>query len=66
MTEGQNAFAPAPCFAQCLRDRWLKTRVIRLRVTEGPNAHDQSAFCTFHTFSVEVQMNAGYIHVTHV
>ena len=38
----------------------VKTRVIRLRVIQGPNARDQSAF---HTFLVEVQTNAGYIHV---
>ena len=41
---------------------------IRLRVIESPNASDQIAFCAFHSFHsflVEVQMNAGYIHVTH-
>ena len=43
----------------------VKTRVIRLRVIEGPNACDQSAFCVFHTFLWEVQKNAGYIHATH-
>ena len=31
----------------------------------GPNACDQIAFCTFHSFFVEVQINAGYIHATH-
>ena len=31
----------------------------------GPNAPDQMAFSAFHSFLVEVQMNAGYIHVTH-
>ena len=39
--------------------------MIRLRVIEGPNVHDQILFCTFHTFVVEVQTNAGYIHATH-
>ena len=44
-----------------------QTSMIRLRVTEGSNARDQIVFyfCAFHTFLVEVQMNAGYIHATH-
>ena len=48
----------------CVSFTWqmVKTRVIRLRVIEGPNAHDRSAFCAFHSFLVEVQTNAGYIH----
>ena len=37
----------------------VKTRVIRLRVLEGPNARDQIAFFAFHSFLVEVQTNAG-------
>ena len=61
---GQNAFEPALCFAQVSRDM-VKTRLIRLRMIEGRNARDQSAFCAFHTFLVEVQTNAGYIHATH-
>ena len=50
----------------CVSFTWqaVKTRVIRLRVIEGPNARDQSAFCGFHTFLVEVQTNAGRIHAT--
>ena len=40
-------------------------RVIRFRVIEGPNTRDQSAFSAFHSFLVEVQMIAGYIHTTH-
>ena len=32
---------------------------------EVPNMHDQSEFCTFHTFLVEVQTNAGYMHAMH-
>ena len=40
-------------------------RVIRFRVIEGPNAHDQIAFCAFHSFLVEVQTNAGYVHAMH-
>ena len=43
----------------------VKTRVIRLRQVEGRDASDQIAFCEFHSFLVEVQMNAGYIRVTH-
>ena len=43
----------------------VETRVIRLQVTEGPNEQDQIAFCALHTFLVEVQTNANYIHVTH-
>jgi len=39
--------------------------VIRFRVIEGPNVHDQIAFCAFHSFLVEVQTNSDYIHVTH-
>ena len=59
MIEGQNTFALALCFAQVLCDRWSKMHVIRFRVIEGPNAHDQNVFCASHTFLVEVQMNAG-------
>ena len=43
----------------------VKTRLIRLRVIEDPNTCDQIAFCIFHSFFVEVETNAGYIHVTH-
>ena len=42
-----------------------KTGVIRLRVIEGPNARDQSAFSAFHSFLVAIPTNAGYIHATH-
>ena len=31
-------------------------------VIEGQNTCDQIAFCAFHTFLVQVQTNAGYIH----
>ena len=43
----------------------LKTGVIRLRVIEDPDARDQIAFCAFHSFLVEVETNAGYMHTTH-
>ena len=36
----------------------VKTRVIRLRVIEGPNVRDQIALCAFHSFLVEVQTSA--------
>ena len=32
---------------------------------QGPNANDQIAFFAFHSFLVEVQMNAGYTRTTH-
>ena len=32
---------------------------------EGKKERDQIAFCAFHLFLVEVQMNAAYIHETH-
>ena len=37
----------------------------RFHVTDVQNMHDQIAFCAFHSFLVEVQMNAGYRHATH-
>ena len=43
----------------------VKTSVIRLRTTEGPNAYDQIAFNAFNSFLVEVHTNAGYIHAMH-
>ena len=42
-----------------------KTRVIRLRVIEGPNVRDQISLCAFYSFLVGVQTNADYIHATH-
>ena len=38
----------------------------RFRVKEEPNASDVIAFCELHSFLVEVQTNAGYIHAMHV
>ena len=44
----------------------VKTHMIRLRVIEGTSACDQSAFCAyFHTFLVEVQMNAVATYMWH-
>ena len=36
----------------------VKTRVVRLRVIEGPNARDQIALCAFHSFLVKVPTKA--------
>ena len=55
-------------FCCALRKFHLKAgqnSVIRLRVIEGPYARHQIAFWAFHSFFVRVQMNAGYLHVTH-
>ena len=43
----------------------VQTRAIRLQVIEVPNGRDQIAFCTLHSFLVEVQTNNGYMHATH-
>ena len=43
----------------------VKTHVIRLRGVEGPNTCDQIVLCAFHSFLLEIQMNAGYIHAMH-
>ena len=59
----KNAFVPGLFFAQVSGDRWSR-HVIRLQVIVGPNMRDQSVFCAFQTFLVEV-LNAGYIQVTH-
>ena len=32
---------------------------------QGANVSNQIASCAFHSFLVEVQTNADYIHVTH-
>ena len=39
--------------------------MIRLQGVEGQNAHAHIAFYAFHSFLVEVQMNAGHIHAMH-
>ena len=64
MIRGPNAFAPTLCFAP------------KFHLTDGQNTrgshyegqkaemHDQIMFCAFHSFLVEVQKNAGYIHCT--
>ena len=41
----------------------VKTRVVRSRVIEGPNARDQIVFCAFHSFLVEVQTKAAYMYM---
>ena len=37
----------------------------KFHVTDGKNTRDQIAFYTFHSFVVEVQMKAGYVHAKH-
>ena len=56
------------CAVLCVSLTWqlFKTCMIRLRVIEGPNTHDQIVLCAFHSFWVEVQMNAGYMHVQYM
>ena len=39
--------------------------MIRLRVIESTNTHDQIAVCPFHSFLVVVQKNAIYILAEH-
>ena len=52
--------------AEVSRDRYGSQKTSDLTSYRlGPNARDQIAFCTFHSFLVEVQINAGYIHATH-
>ena len=60
----KNTFAPTLYF--CISFTWqmVETCMIRLRGVESRNAHDQIAFCAFHSFLVEVQMNADHIHAT--
>ena len=48
-----------------MRGRKKSPTVIRLRVIEGPNVPDHIGFCALHSFLVEDQTNAGYIHATH-
>ena len=43
----------------------VQTRAIKLQVIEVPNARDQIAFCTFHSFLVEVQTNNGHMRATY-
>ena len=43
----------------------VKTSVIRLWTTEGPDAYDQIVFNAFNSFLVEVHTNTGYIHAMH-
>ena len=38
------------------------TRLIILRVTGGPNARNQIAFCAFHSLLVAVQINECWLH----
>ena len=60
-----NTFAPMLCFWVHFTSQMVKTRVIRLCGVEGRKVHDQTVFCAFHSFLVEVKVNAGHIHATH-
>ena len=57
--KGQNAFATWAELCVSFTRQIVKTRVIRLQVIERLKACDQIVFCAFHSFLVEVQMNAG-------
>ena len=63
-----NAFALTQTqWVLCVGFSWqmVKTRVIILPGVEGQNPHDQTAFCAFHSFLMEVQTSAVHIHATH-
>ena len=54
------------CFAKVSRARWSKHATHdQITGVEGRNARDQLAICALHSFLVEVQTKAGYIHATH-
>ena len=59
------AFLLLRCALHKFHVRDDQTCVIRVQVIKGPKAHDQTALCAFHSFLVEVQTNAGYIHATY-
>ena len=40
-------------------------RVIRFRAIKGPKAHDQIAFCVFHSFLIKSKRMLAYILATH-
>ena len=64
--EVQNAFAltfEVLCVSFTLQ--MVKTRVIKLRGVEGPNARGQITLYALYSFLVEVKTNAGYIHAMH-
>ena len=59
----------ATLLLQCcaLRIIWkVKICTIRLQEIECPNVCDQIVFYSFHSFLVQEQMSAGYIHVPHI
>ena len=64
--ESQNAFAPSLRFAYVSRDSEnTHDQITSDRKSKFNHTHDQIVNCAFHSFLVEVQMNAGYIHVTY-
>ena len=58
-------FCSIPVLCVSSTSQIVKTHVITLRGVEGRDARDQISFCAFHSFIVEVQTNAGYVHATH-
>ena len=62
--EGQNAFSPNWTNAVIYVADGQNTHD-QIQGIEGPNMHDQIVLCVFHSFLVEVQANAVYIHATH-
>ena len=64
--ESQNAFAPSLRFAYVSRDSEnTHDQITSDRKSKFNHTHDQIVNCAFHSFLVEVQTNAGYIHVTY-
>ena len=64
--KGQNVSAPTLSF--CASFTMVDGQNMRDQITSdrrAKNASDQIAFCAFHSFLVEVQMNTGYMHATH-
>ena len=64
--ESQNAFAPSSRFAYVSRDSQnTRDQITSDRKSKFNHTRDQIVNCAFHSFFMEVQTNAGYIHVTH-
>ena len=64
--ESQNAFAPSLRFAYVSRDSQnTHDQITSDRKSKFNHTRDQIVNCAFHSFLVEVQTNAGYVHVTY-
>ena len=64
--KGQNALILLYHWALRKFHLTVKTRLNRLLVIAGPNARNEIAFYVLHSFLVEVQTNASFIHATDV